>query len=264
MFDGAKLALNLGENIEISLTRWSLLCGVGHPCTLHTFLKNLTSSESTGLGGGGGFGGYADYTDPGDRKSGFDFRFKPPGLHKLVTIYADSYADDELAPIEDPNRSGFSPGIYFARLPWLSHMDLRVESNSTNPYAGDQRLGGYLLYWNNQYLDANTNKSFLLGNAVGRDGRSVEGHLGYWFSGRSRAEVAYRQNKGGPNFLPGGSTITDAFSTVNYAWNKEWSAQVFAQYERFLVPSYLPEAGRNGSARFQITWTPHKTAVLMK
>ncbi|MEO6802235.1 MAG: capsule assembly Wzi family protein [Granulicella sp.] len=256
LFNGGKLALNFGENIEISVTRWSLLCGVGHPCTPHAFLRNLTSHASTGLNGGGGSGGYADPTDPGDRKSGFDFRFKPPGLSKLVTIYADSYADDELVPVEDPNRSGFSTGIYFARLPLLPHMDLRVESNSTNPYAGDKRLGGFLTYWNNQYLDANTNKGFLLGNAVGRDGRSLEGHLGYWFSGRSRAELMYRQNKGGPNFLPGGSTITDVSYKESFALGKDWTVDTFAQYERFLIPSMTPGAQHNMSGRFQITWNP--------
>jgi hypothetical protein len=255
-FNGGKLALNLGENIEISVTRWSLLCGVGHPCTFHALLRNLTSSQSTGLNGGGGSGGYADPTDPGDRKSGFDFRFKPPGLHKLVTIYADSYADDELVPVEDPNRSGFSPGIYFARLPFLPQMDLRVESNSTNPYAGDKRLGGFLTYWNNQYLDANTNKNFILGNAVGRDGRSIEGHLGYWFSAQSRAELMYRQNKGGPHFLPGGSTITDISYKESLAFARNWTADVFAQYERFVIPAIVAGPQYNGSGWFQITWHP--------
>jgi hypothetical protein len=256
LFDGGKLALNFGQNIEISITRWSLLCGVGHPCTLNAFLRNLTSTQSTGLNGGGGSGGYADPTDPGDRKSGFDFRFKPPGLHKLVTIYADSYADDELVPVEDPNRSGYSPGIYFARLPLLTHMDLRIESNSTNPYAGDQRLGGFLTYWNNQYLDANTNKGFLLGNAVGRDGRAIEGHIGYWFSGRSKAELMYRQNKGGLHFLPGGGTITDVSYKESFEIGKTWTVDAFAQYERFLVPSMTPGPQHNRSGRLQITWHP--------
>ena len=255
-FNGQKLAINLGDNIEISMTRWSLLCGVGHPCTLHAWVRNFVSSTSTGLNGGGGSGGYADPTDPGDRKSGFDFRFKPPGLHKLVTLYADSYADDELMPLEDPNRSGYSPGIYFARLPFLPHMDLRVESNSTKPYAGDGPEGPYLTYWNNQYLDANTNKGFLLGNAVGRDGRAVEGHLGYWFSGRSRVELGYRQNKGGLHFLPGGTTISDGFVNGSFAIGPHWEAKIFTQYERFLIPSYLPGAHHNTSGWLQITWNP--------
>ncbi len=256
IFDGGKLDVNIGRNIEFSITRWAVLCGVGHPCSLHAIWRNLVSTRSTGINGGGGSGGYGDPTDPGDRKSGFDFRVRPPGrLGRVMTIYADSYADDELMPLMDPNRSAYSTGVYLARLPGLPQMDLRVESNSTTPYAGNA-LGGYLTYWNNQYLDANTNKGFLLGNAVGRDGRSLEAHLGYWFSGRSRSEVVFRQTKGDNHFLPGGSTITDAYYKGSFALNREWTAEVFAQYERFLIPSYMPGAQHNGSGWFQITWTP--------
>lgn len=257
LFDGGKLDLNIGKNIELSITRWSLLCGVGHPCNLHAFVRNLESTRSTGINGGGGSGGYGDPTDPGDRKSGFDFRVRPPGrLGKIVTIYADSYADDELMPLMDPNRSAYSTGIYLARLPGLPQMDLRVESDSTNPYEGDQRLGGYLTYWNNQYLDANTNKGFLLGNAVGRDGRALEAHLGYWFSGKTRSEVVFRQNKGGIHFLPGGSTITDVYYKGTFALGNDWMLEGFAQYERFLIPSYMPGVQHNGSGWLQITWNP--------
>lgn len=177
-------------------------------------------------------------------------------MKKIVTLYADSYADDELVPIEDPNRSGFSPGIYFARLPYLPHVDLRIESSSTTPYAGDKRGGGYLLYWNNQYLDANTNKGFLLGSAVGRDGRAIEGHLGYWISGRSRAEVMYRQNKGGVHFLPGGTTISDVGYKESFALKKDWTAELFVQYERFDIPSFLPGPQHNASGWLQIKWNP--------
>ena len=46
--------------------------------------------------------------------------------------------------------------------------------------------------------------------------------------------------------------------------NKQWSAQVFAQYERFLVPSYLPGSQTNGSARVQITWTPQTSVRLTR
>ncbi len=59
--------------------------------------------------------------------------------------------------------------------------------------------------------DANLNKGFLLGNAVGRDGRAIEGRSGYWFSARTRVEAGYRQNKLSSVFYTGGGTITDGF-----------------------------------------------------
>jgi hypothetical protein len=133
-------------------------------------------------------------------------------------------------------------------------MDLRIEAVSSTGLATD--FGGQHFFMNNQYLDSNTNKGFLLGNAVGRDARAIEGRAGYWFSGRTRVEAGYRQNKGGTLFLPGGSTITDGFINSSIALNRHWTAQVFTQYERFLIPSYMKGAQHNTSGWFQITWNP--------
>jgi hypothetical protein len=33
-------------------------------------------------------------------------------------------------------------------------------------------------------------------------------------------------------------------------------AQIFGQYERFLIPSYMQGSQHNTSAWFQITWNP--------
>ena len=117
-FNGAKVSFNFGHTLEASFTRWSLLFGVGHPMTLGHLKDNLFSSNSTG----GDFG-YGDRLDPGDRKSGFDFRLRVPGLAGLLTLYADGYADDELNPIDAPRRVAWNPGLYVARLPGLPHAD---------------------------------------------------------------------------------------------------------------------------------------------
>lgn len=248
-FNGQKIDFNFGDNLEISFTRWSLLCGVDHPCTLHTWKQNLTSFSSTGSGL------YGTHNDPGDRKSNFDFRYRLPGFHRLITLYADGYSDDDPNPIDAPRRAAWNPGIYFARLLFLPHMDLRVEAVSTTTLIND--FGGQHYFWNNQYLDANTNKGYMLGNAVGRDARAIEGRTGYWFSARTRIEAGYRQNKGGTHFLPGGSTITDGFVNGSYAINRQWTAQFFTQYERFLIPSYMPGSQHNVSGWLQLTWEPN-------
>jgi hypothetical protein len=249
-FNGQKVDLTFGRLLEMSFTRWSILWGVGHPMTLHSLAKNLFSSSSTGCGFG-----YGDRCDPGDRKSGFDFRLHVPGLRNYVTVYADSYSDDEPSPLAAPRRAVWHPGVYFARLPYLPHMDLRAEVASSQGMDRDQ--GGTQYFINNQYRDGNTNKSFLLGNAVGRDARSMEGRSGYWFSARTRVEAGYRQTKGSLKFLPGGSTISDGFLNASYAFGPHWSAQAFTQYERFLIPSYMTGAQHNVSGWLQITWNPN-------
>jgi len=255
-YNGQKISFNFGDNLELSFTRWSVFWGVGHPITLHSFKQNVFSFNSTGggAGGGGGSAGYGDRNDPGDRKSNFDFRYRLPFLSRIVTLYADAYSDDDPNPISAPRRAIWNPGIYFARLPWMSHMDLRIEAVSSTGLFTD--FGGQHFFMNNQYLDSNTNKGFMLGNAIGRDSRAIEGRTGYWFSARTRVEAGYRQNKGGIAFLPGGSTITDGFVNGSYAITPHWTAQIFTQYERFLIPSYMPGSQHNTSGWFQITWNP--------
>ncbi len=253
-YNGQKVTFNLGDNLEIGFTRWSVFWGVGHPITLHSFKDNVFSFNSTGGGGCGGCAGYGDRTDPGDRKSNFDFRWRLPFLSKIVTLYADAYSDDDPNPISAPRRAVWNPGIYFARLPFLPHMDIRVEAVSSQGLATD--FGGGHFFINSQYLDSNTNKSFLLGNAIGRDSRAIEGRVGYWISARTKVEGGYRQNKTSTLYLPGGGTITDGFINSSIAFNRHWSTQVFTQYERFLIPSYMQGSQHNVSGRLQITWNP--------
>jgi membrane-associated phospholipid phosphatase len=254
-YNGQKIDFNFGDNLEISFTRWSIFWGVGHPITFHSFKANVFSFNSTGGGaGGGGSVGYGDRADPGDRKSNFDFSYRLPFLRRVVTLYADAYSDDDPNPIDAPRRAVWNPGIYFARLPFLPHMDLRVEAVSSEGLATD--FGGQHFFLNNQYLDGNTNKGFLLGNAIGRDSRAIEGRSGYWFSARTRVEAGYRQNKVATGFLPGGGTITDGFVNASYAINRHWQAQLFSQYERFLIPSYMSGSQHNTSGWLQLTWNP--------
>jgi hypothetical protein len=255
-YNGQKVTFNFGDNLEIGFTRWSIFWGVGHPITFHSFKANVFSFNSTGggAGGGGGSSGYGDREDPGDRKSNFDFRFRLPYLSRIVTLYADAYSDDDPNPIAAPRRAVWNPGIYFARLPFLTHMDLRVEAVSSQGLAKD--FGGTHYFINNQYIDGNTNKGFLLGNAIGRDARAIEGRTGYWFSARTRVEAGYRQNKISSLFLPSGGTVTDGFVNASYAINRHWQAQLFTQYERFLIPSYMPGSQHNSSGWLELTWYP--------
>ena len=254
-FNGQKVDLTFGRYLETSFTRWSILWGVGHPMTLGSLGRNLDSFDSTGT-----TFAYGDRADPGDRKGGFDFRMHVPGLSNYLTVYADSYSDDEPSPIQAPRRVAWNPGIYLARLPYLPHMDLRFEMASSEELSQDE--GGTRFFINNQYRDGNTNKGFLLGDAVGRDARAFEGRLGYWISARTRVEAGYRQSKISETFLPEGGTISDGFVNASYAFSPDWSVQAFAQYERFLIPSYMPGSQDNGSARLQITWTPKNLGLM--
>ena len=249
-YNGQKANFNFGPNFEVSFTRWSILWGVGHPMNLHTLIRNLVSVSSTDVCA------YGVDCDAGARNSEFDFRYHLPWLRHLVTLYSDSYVHDSVNPIDDPRKSVWGPGIYFARLPWLPHMDLRVEAASSNRLTQEQPLGPQEYFYDNQYHDVDTNKGFLLGNAVGRDGRAEEGRLGWWQSSRTRFELGYRQNKVGHLMLPQGGTMSDGFANASMKLSPHWDAKLFLQYERFLLPAYIPGAQHNTSGWFELIWHP--------
>jgi len=256
-YNAQKASFNLGQNLELSFTRWSIFWGVGHPMTLGSLLRNLDNFSSADPGS---FDASTARTYPGSFDSGFDFRYRLPWLRRLVTLYADGYSNDDPNPIDAPRRAMWNPGVYFARLPWLPHMDLRVEAVSSEQMARD--LGGDYYYFKHYYHDESTNKGFLLGNAIGRDSRAEEARVGWWVSAQTRVEGGYRQNKGGhlsdpiTGALPSGSTISDGFVNARVELGHHWSAQVFGQYERFLIPNYMAGAQSNKSGWLQVTWTP--------
>jgi membrane-associated phospholipid phosphatase len=247
-FNALKISFKLTENLEMGFTRWSILWGVGHPITAHSLIKNLISTNSprgaTGVGA----------TDPGDRKGGFDFRYRIPGLRNWLTFYTDSYCDDDPSPLAAPHRAAVSPGIYLARVPGIPRLDFRVEAPSTMPLGPDQ--GGDFIYANGQYLSGNTNYGNLLGSWAGRDGRAIEAWSTYWFSPRNKVELGFRRLKISTKLLPGGSTQSDGTLKASFALGRDWHAEAFVQYEKFYVPLLGPRRS-NLSGWIQLTWEPN-------
>jgi hypothetical protein len=228
LINAQKVTFQITKDLEFGLTRSAIFGGAGHPLTPRSIYESFFSISSTGGTA------YGTANDPGDRRSGFDFRWYLPGLKHAVTIYSDSFADDEPNPLSSPRRSAWGPGIYLARLPGFQKLDLRFETYSTWLYRGDE--GGMFFYWNNQYRDAYTNDQYLLGSWVGRDARAYLGSSTYWWSAKDRLTASFRQVKTGSNFLPSGGTQTDA--TLNYQRHltAELLLGAFVQYERYLIP----------------------------
>ena len=246
-FNAQKLSFKLTDNLEMGFTRWAIFWGVGHPITVGSFLRDFTSLSSP-LGQSG-----VGRNDPGDRKGGFDFRYRIPGLRNWLTLYSDSYSDDDPSPLAAPRRAAINPGLYLTRVPGIPRLDFRVEAPSTTPMNGD--YGGQFIYYNDQYHSGNTNYGYLLGNAVGRDARALEGWATYHLSARDKIELGYRQLKGGTAFLPGGETQSDATVKPSLTLGTGWFVSAAFQYERFWVPM-LGGPQRNLSGWLQLTWEP--------
>src|ERR1019366_7476603 len=103
----------------------------------------------------------------------------------------------------------------------------------------------------------NTNYGYLLGSPVGRDGRAIQCWSNYWLSPRTRIEGSYRQLKGSPQFLAGGSTQTDGSVKAFLELDHDLDAAITVQLERFFVP-VLGGPRRNAGAWFTLIWRPNR------
>ena len=249
LFNGQRVTWNPLKNLELGFTRWSLFGGEGvSGLNLRSVARNFFANGAT----------FGNAVDPGDRKSGFDFRWRLPMAGKFVTLYSDFYADDEPSPLASPRRSAFNPGIYLPRLPGLSRWDLRVEAPSTRVAGDDQ--GGFFLYWNNVYNNANTNSGRLLGNWVGRDGRGLFVQTTYWHTPRSRLGFSYRQNRIGSAFLPGGGTQNAGSVTGAWQVKPDWILDSSLQFERYFIP-LLGGPRHDLAATIRMTYLPRWRSI---
>src|SRR6185437_14532535 len=138
-FNLQKISFHPTENLELGFTRSSIWAGVGHPFTAQSLLRNFGSVSDT-------FNNSLNRDDPGDRKSGFDFSYRVPGLRRWLTVYSDMYSDDDPSPLAAPRRAAVSPGFYIPRFPLLDKLDFRGDINSTQLLAGDR--GPHFIYIN--------------------------------------------------------------------------------------------------------------------
>jgi hypothetical protein len=216
--------------------------------TLASLLRNFTSPDSP-LGPSG-----IGAADPGDRKGGFDFRYRVPGLRNWITLYSDSYCDDDPSPLAAPRHAAISPGVYLTHVPGLPRLDFRAEAASTTPLGGDR--GGWFLYINSQYHSGNTNFGNLLGNPVGRDGRAIHAWSTYWLGPRSTVQLGFRHSKASARFLPGGGTQADATFKSSIELGNSWYADATVQVERYLIP-LLGGEHHNFSGSIALRWEPN-------
>ena len=260
-FNLQKFSFHPTKNLEIGFTRASLWAGVGHPFTAHALERNLFSLGDTP---GNTF---MNRLDIGDRKSGFDFNYRVPGLRNWLSVYSDMYSDDDPSPLANPRRAAVNPGLYLSHVPGIPKLDLRGEVTSTQALTSVDQ-GGTFLYWNFRYHDSNTNKGYLFGNQTGRDGRTYQGWSTYHFSATTSLQFGYRDTKTsklspvtGQGFLPGGGTQSDAMTRLRWEVRPDWSVDAFVQYERWFIPVLHPTAQHDVAGSLQITFTPHRNLI---
>ncbi len=137
LVNGFKVNFKPTANFEFGVGRTGIFGGPDFPVTASSVKHSLFSAgNATGRG-----------HDPGDRRSTFDFTYRLPGFRKWLTLYDDSFVEDEISPIGYPRRSAHTPGLYLSQVPGVPHLDMRVEASYTNlpgliqPLKGDFSTG---------------------------------------------------------------------------------------------------------------------------
>jgi hypothetical protein len=248
-----KVSFKPTRDLEFGFDRLTIWGGKGHePITLHTFLhsffsfQNVTSAEKL------------SDNDPGARFGTFDFSYRLPFLRKWITIYTDSLSHDDVSPISAPRRAGYHPGVYLARFPGLERLDLRVEGASTDTVSASVESGQFL-YYETVQRQGPTNKGFLIGDWVGRQGKGGQAWLTYHLSPQEEVHFMYRNAKASNEFIPGGTTQNDFEGYVCKRVLKDFEVRGSIQYEHWKAPIYQAGAQSDAVGTFEITWFPHNS-----
>lgn len=245
-----KISFKPTRDLEFGFDRLTIWGGKGHePITLHTFLhsffsfQNVTGAEKLSA------------NDPGARFGTFDFSYRLPFLNRWITLYTDSLSHDDVSPISAPRRAGYHPGIYLARFPGLEHLDLRVEGASTDTVSASFESGQFL-YYESVQRQGPTNKGFLVGDWVGRQGKGGQAWLTYHLSPQEEVHIMYRNAKASNEFIPGGTTQNDFEFYACKRVLKDFEIRGSLQYENWKAPIYQTGAQSDAVGTLQITWFP--------
>ena len=234
---GFKTSFKPTPNLEFGVSLTSVIGGPGRPLTWGTFFHSFNSR------------GNAQPLDPGDRRTGFDFRYKIPRLRKWLVLYNDSFAEDEPNPIAYPRRSAMNPGIYVPQIPRLPKLDFRAEGIYTNlPGLRDTAF----FYSNTRYAEGFTSYGQLLGSWIGRQGSGYQLWSTYWVSARKKIQAGYRDQTSDPSFL-GGGRLHDFSVKVDTTFRRQLAMTGTLQVERWNFPLLKPSPETDVSLSLQFS-----------
>ena len=248
MVNGFKINFKPTPAFEFGVGRTGMWGGPDFPITADSTVRSMFSTTNA-VGRG---------HDPGDRRSTFDFNWHLPGFRNLLTLYDDSFIEDEISPLGYPRQSAHNGGLYISRLPGASHMDLRLEGAYTNLPGLRQPPGGGFFYWNVRYLDGYTNKGNIIGNAaVGRQGIALRAQTTYWVAADKTISVGYRSNIVDNSFLQGGNQ-RDIYLQSKWSFKQNVELYSFVQYEYWNFPLLsLGNKQTDFTAAFTLIYRPH-------
>ncbi|HLY43487.1 MAG TPA: capsule assembly Wzi family protein [Terracidiphilus sp.] len=254
-----KIGFRPTENLEFGFERSVIWGGKDHePITLHTFLRSFFSFSAPN-------GAVKNSpSDPGARFGSFDFSYRLPFMRNWLTLYSDGEVHDDLSPIDAPARAGWRPGLFLSHVPGAPKLDVRAEAAWTDAAVSSSTAGRFM-YWEGIQHQGYTNKGFLLGDWIGREGKGGQGWITYHLSGNEWVQVGVRNQKVAKDFIPGGTTFNDiSFQVVKriardfeingkFAYD-QWKAPIYPSG----VPTYPASQQSDTNTTIQLTWYPER------
>lgn len=238
---GGKISFKLNKNFEFNISKTTIYGGPGNPLTLHTLFKSTFGVHSSG-------------DQLGDGRSAADFAYRIPKLRDWLTFYGEAFSEDEPNPIPYMRKSAFQGGLYFAKLPKIPRLDLRLEGGSTVPYNGYFCTSCF--YTNGQYINGYTNDGRLIGTWLGRASQGELVRSNYWLSPRKKIGFELRHRAIDQHYLPQGGNQNDVAVNADIFAGPGFRFTGNVQYERWQIPLLATNHQNNISASFEFGFWP--------
>jgi membrane-associated phospholipid phosphatase len=256
LIHGARVSFKPTRYSEFGITTLAELAGVGRATTpIAVYRSYFSFFKSSTL--------YPPNANPGKRSAGFDFSYNLPHLRDWVTLYADMWSPQENNTNKDTSTAPYllyyrlaeRCGIYMPRLPKLPKLDFRVEAAYTDPPTPRSNSGNYM-YWELFYHDLYTNKGYIIGDWLGREGMGFQSWSTYHFNARSNLQFSYLHAKVAKDFITYGETMNNGAVQLNWWLNNDVSVSGSVQYEKWFAPILAPTPQTNWTTTIQIAFYP--------
>jgi hypothetical protein len=244
---GNKINFKPLPGLELGFGRTVTIGGKGGtPLTTKNFFLSFFGQTSSQL-----------HSVPGDSHASFDWTFYVPKVRNYLVFYGDWYADDDFVAFQNPPKNPFRTGLYLTRIPRLFKLDFHIEAASTeSPWYPNP---GNLNYWNVTYHDGYTSNGNLIGNTVGRTGRSIQCWFNYWLSPRNTLQFTYQHNTVSPDFVPEGGAWQDYGLRHEMNLRSGFYVKSQLQYEHISrYPLLFSRPQSSTAAMVELGWVPHK------
>jgi hypothetical protein len=248
LIHGGKLNFKPTPDLDFGVSVTTILAGPKVPFTTATLVRSFAFSNAIP----------GQLSDPGDRRSGFDFRYRVPGVRRWLTAYGDAFAEDEISPLAYPRRSAFNLGLFMAAVPKANRLSLRGEGFYTD-LPGLRGVG--FLYYNFHYLNGYTNSGELMGHWIGRQGTGVMFQGTYRLKASGQAEIVVRNSHVSPQFIPMGARSLDIAARLRYPLKSNFETSIGVQRESWRVPLLSSHQESNVNTTVEFKWRPHTASV---